>query len=82
MNVDREALNASLGRFEAACLEGFDDQSANPIDRPQLAYRARGAQIPIAPAALPTFPQRGFLPWRLLDAGHRQSSGRHPKPFT
>ena len=33
------------------------------------------------------FPQRGFLPWRLSDAGprrarHPHSSGRHPKPFT
>ena len=31
--------------------------------------------------------KRGFLPWRLSDAGphsprHRQSLGRHPKPFT
>ncbi|MET4334954.1 hypothetical protein ABIB68_002188, partial [Bradyrhizobium sp. F1.2.2] len=30
---------------------------------------------------------RGFLPWRLSDAGRpnvprRQSCGRHPKPFT
>jgi hypothetical protein len=44
-------------------------------------------QIPIAPEARRTFPQRGFLPWRLSDAGpqrarRRQSSGRHPKPFT
>jgi hypothetical protein len=31
----------------------------------------RGAQIPIAPAARPTSLTRGFLPWRLSDAGRR-----------
>ena len=31
----------------------------------------RGTQIPIAPAARPTSLTRGFLPWRLSDAGRR-----------
>jgi len=29
----------------------------------------RGTQIPIAHAAPPTYPSRGFLPWRFADAG-------------
>ena len=54
----------------------------------QISQLARGTQIPIAPAAPPLRSlQRGFLPWRLSDAGprtsrRRHSSGRHPKPFT
>ena len=52
----------------------------------QTGQLACGAKIPIAPAAPPYVPKRGFLPWRLSDAGrlslpHRRR-GRHPKPFT
>jgi len=38
------------------------------------------SQIPIAPAAPPTFPQRGFLPWRLSDAGRPHLSLAHQRP--
>jgi hypothetical protein len=34
-----------------------------------LAHFFCGNQIPIAPAALPRIPQRGFLPWRFSYAG-------------
>jgi hypothetical protein len=34
-----------------------------------ITHRACRAQIPIAPAARPPATSRGFLPWRLSDAG-------------
>ena len=48
----------------------------------------RTAQIPIAPAASSyrRAAARGFVPWRLADAGRRArpvvATGRHPQPFT
>jgi hypothetical protein len=36
---------------------------------PQLRHLGCGAQIPIDPRLRRSFPQRGFLPWRLWDAG-------------
>ena len=51
------------------------------IERP-----TRHAQIPIALAAPACLMTRGFLPWRLSDAGPGAcltlSMGRRPKPFT
>ena len=45
----------------------------------------RGTQIPIAQAAPPTSPSRGFLPWRFADVGPVRAAppswGRHPKTF-
>jgi len=44
------------------------------------------AQISIAPAAPSPVTSRGFVHWRLSDAGHGASrvvvTGRHPKPST
>src|SRR4030088_1595030 len=46
----------------------------------------RQAPIDQSPRDRPTFPQRGFLHWRLSDDGPGASRivsiGRHPKPFT
>ena len=46
----------------------------------------RDREIPIALAAPPCLTTRGFLPWRLSDAGPGAcptvAMGRHPKPFT
>jgi hypothetical protein len=66
-----------------------------PFHHPQACWSAsapfthliRGTQIPIAQAAIPTSPSRGFLPWRLAYAGppvHAAppSWGRHPQTFT
>jgi hypothetical protein len=52
------------------------------IERP-----TRHAQIPIEIAAPACLTTRGFLPWRLSDAGPGDcgivaAMGRHPKPFT
>src|SRR5262245_12263789 len=51
------------------------------IERP-----ARHTQITIEIAALACLTTRGFLPWRLSDAGPGAcgivAMGRHPKPFT
>jgi hypothetical protein len=61
-------------------------QTTRCIGSTQISQLARGTQIPIARHGR-TFPSRGFLPWRLSDAGRpssrcRPSCGRHPKPFT
>ena len=58
--------------------------SANTSQPPNC--RRQISQIPIA-AAPQTFPHRGFLPWRLSDAGrhttwHRTRHGRNPKLCT
>ena len=51
-----------------------------------ITHLIRGTQIPIAHAAPPSCPSRGFLPWRFADAGPvcaaPPSWGRHPKTFT
>ena len=52
-----------------------------------FTHLIRGTQIPIAQAATPTSPSRGFLPWRFAYAGPRCSAappswGRHPQTFT
>ena len=44
-------------------------QTIPSIASPPLGHPARCTQIPIAPAAQPHVPQRGFLPWRFSDAG-------------
>ena len=60
-----------------------------PFHRPRACWSAstpfthliRGTQIPIAHAAPPACPSRGFLPWRFADAGpgaaprHRHGAG-------
>lgn len=58
--------------------------SATPPKRYCLAGTAL---IPIAQAVPPQSVSRGFLPWRLSDAGRQRTPpaiprGRHPKPFT
>jgi hypothetical protein len=72
---------------------------SRPSNRATLAHHARlcsrpdalrsfaHSQIPIAGcAAPPRTIARGFVPWRLSDAGHRAPGsvvhGRHPKPCT
>ena len=70
-------------------------QAAHHNEMMSARVRRPTTQIPHPPRSNPhsargnrrAFPQRGFLPWRLSDAGprhvqHRLSSGRHPKPFT
>jgi len=52
--------------------------------RPQSHTLTRSSQIPIATQRYPRVPSRGFLPWRLSDAGHLSMrhgfvSGRRPK---
>jgi hypothetical protein len=67
----------------------------HPFHHPSACWSAstpfthviRGTQIPIAQAATPTSPFRGFLPWRFAYAGppvHAAppSWGRHPQTFT
>jgi hypothetical protein len=44
-----------------------------------ITHRACRAQIPIAPAARPPATSRGFLPWRLSDAGPKPRRSR-PRP--
>jgi len=62
-------------------------RSPHTIDLPQTRTRA-AALNPIATAAPPHVPQRGFLPGGFRDAGPRRArphqfiEGRHPKPFT
>ena len=68
---------------------------ASPHRQPSLLCTAlpasieqpvRDAEIPIALAAPTCLTTRGFLPWRLSDAGPGAcltvAMGRHPKPFT
>jgi len=45
---------------------------------PHLLHRC--GQIPIVPAAPPSTPHRGFVQWRLSDAGRRSMSHRHQRP--
>ena len=59
------------------------DRSHPPGASPGSLRTKRNPQIPIDPE--PRLHPRGFLPWRLSDAGPAPSQhvdGRHPKPFT
>ena len=50
----------------------FMSRSPRPtrwIGSTPITHLIRGTQIPIAHAAPPTYPSRGFLPWRFADAG-------------
>jgi len=52
--------------------------------RPRRSHKPSRSNLHSAPQ--PPIPYRGFLPWRLSDAGPGASRivpmGRHPKPFT
>ena len=53
--------------------------------RPRRSHKPSRSNLHSAPPT-PRIPYRGFLPWRLSDAGPGASRivpmGRHPKPFT
>ena len=80
--------NLTRSRHPAAHREQPLNRAPTRCDRLERhsTHLIRGAQIPIAHAAPPTYPSRGFLPWRFSDAGRpcarRTVSGRHPKTFT
>ncbi len=65
----REAIDANPSRSRS--------QSTAPPSRQILTSCG---QIPIATAAPPTSPNRGFLPWRLSDAGRLNSWHRRARP--
>jgi hypothetical protein len=90
-NADRNALDLS-GSTLRFHLQLPAHQPQRRPTRPSIAFphrrpTVRCAQIPIAQAAHPPFPHRGFpLFWRISYAGpgarRTVRSGRHPKSFT
>ena len=90
MNERSNTPSRCAGVVAAACTQGKRTQHGKPrgvVGDDQPDAREGQAGIPIAKAAAPPpTTARGFVPWRLSDAGQRVRGSvdyrRHPKPCT